>query len=109
KRRWLLAGWLWYLGMLTPMIGIVQVGSFAHADRMTYLPQIGIYVAVTWLVAEWGLKRQVGQAALGGLMTAVLAVLMVCGWKQTAYWQNSETLWNHTLGCTTDNYVAHLN
>ncbi len=52
-RPWLLVGWLWYLGMLTPMIGIVQVGAFAHADRFTYLPQIGIYMAVTWLVAEW--------------------------------------------------------
>ena len=80
KRRWLLMGWLWYLGMLTPMIGIVQVGAFAHADRNTYLPQIGIYVAVTWLVAEWARS---GGAALGGLMAGVLGVLMVCAWKQT--------------------------
>jgi tetratricopeptide (TPR) repeat protein len=105
KRRWLLAGWLWYLGMLTPMIGIVQVGGFAHADRFTYLPQIGIYLAVTWLAAEWRLSRVV----LGGLMTGVLAVLMVCAWKQMAYWQNSETLWTHTLACTIDNATAHKN
>ena len=58
KRRWLLIGWLWYLGMLTPMIGIVQVGAFAHADRITYLPQIGIYLPLTWLAAEWAAKRQ---------------------------------------------------
>ncbi len=103
KHRWLLTGWLWYLGMLTPMIGIVQVGAFAHADRMTYLPQIGIYVAVTWLVAEWRLSR----GLLGGLMTGVLAVLMVCAWKQTSYWRNSEALWIHALACTTDNSVAH--
>ena len=79
--------------MLTPMIGIVQAGAFAHADRMTYLPQIGIYVAVTWLVAEWG--ANMSRVALGGLMAGVVAVLMVCAWKQTAYWQNSETLWTH--------------
>jgi len=108
-RPWLLIGWLWYLGMLTPMIGIVQVGMFPQADRYTYLPQIGICVAITWLVAEWGAKWQVGRVGLGGLMTAVLAVFMVCAWKQTAYWKNSETLWNHTLGCTTGNYVARLN
>ncbi len=102
-RPWLLIGWLWYLGMLTPMSGIVQAGPSAHADRYTYLPQIGIYLAVTWLVAEW----RVGQMVLGGLMAGVLAVLMVCAWKQTTYWKNGETLWNHTLACTTDNELAH--
>jgi len=105
KRPWLLTGWLWYLGMFAPMIGLVQVGKFAHADRMTYLPQIGIYVAVTWLVAEW----RVGRATLGCLMAGVLAVLMFCARHQTAYWKNNETLWNHTLACTTDNYLAHNN
>jgi len=102
KRRWLLTGWLWYLGMLTPMIGLVHMGVFAHADRYTYLPQIGIYIAVTWLVAEW----RVSGVVLGGLITGVLAA---CAWQQTAYWQNSEVLWTHALACTTDNYVAHLN
>jgi len=102
---WILVGWLWYLVMLLPVVGIIQVGKQAHADRYTYLPQIGIYAAVTWLVAEWRVSR----AALGVLMAGVLAVLMFCAWKQTAYWQNSETLWAHTVACTTDNYVAHYN
>ncbi len=105
KRRWLLAGWFWYLGMLTPMIGLVQVAGFAHADRYTYLPQIGIYLAVTWLVAEWQMNRWL----IGGLMTAVLGLLIICAWKQTAYWKDGETLWTHALGCTTDNYVANAN
>jgi protein O-mannosyl-transferase len=99
---WLLMGWFWYLVMLLPVVGLIQVGQQAHADRYTYLPQIGIYVAVTWLVAQWRVNRVV----LGGVMSGVLVVLMVCAWQQTAYWQNSETLWTHTLACTTDNEVA---
>src|SRR5208282_3345828 len=102
KQPWLLMGWLWYITMLLPVVGIIQVGGQSHADRYTYLPQIGIYVAVTWLVAGWAGKRL---AAV--LMTGVLAVLMFCAWKQTAYWQNSETLWTRTLACTTNNYLAH--
>ena len=104
RRPWLLVGWVWYLVMLLPVVGIVQVGDQAHADRYTYLPQIGVLMAVTWLVAEW----RVGRAALGGLMTGVVSVLMVCAWKQTAFWQDSESLWIRTLACTTDNDVAHL-
>ncbi len=104
-RPWFLIGWLWYLGMLVPMIGLMQVGSFAHADRFSYLPQVGIYVAVTWWVAEWRVSR----AILGGLMAGALAALMVCAWQYTTCWQDSETLWNHALACTTDNHVAHIN
>jgi Flp pilus assembly protein TadD len=104
-RPWLLIGWLWYLLLLLPVVGIIQVGRQAHADRYTYLPQIGIYVAVTWWVAEWRVSRVV----LGSLMGGVLAVLMVCAWKQTAYWQDSETLLTHTLVCTTDNDATHNN
>src|SRR5208282_2850870 len=102
-------GWLWYFVMLLPVVGIFQVGEQAHADRYTYLPQIGIYTAVTWLAAEWSAKWHVGRVASGCLMTAVLGVLIICAWKQTAYWQNSETLWTHTLDCTTGNDAAHYN
>jgi tetratricopeptide (TPR) repeat protein len=112
KRHWLLVGWLWYLGMLTPMIGIVQVGAFAHADRFTYLPQIGIYLAVTWLVAEWWMKWLRGGpwgVALGGVTAGVLVMLMVCAWRQTRYWKNTETLCRHTLACTTNNGAVNYN
>jgi protein O-mannosyl-transferase len=108
-RPYLLVGWLWYLVMLAPVIGIVQAGFQSHADRYTYLPQIGIYVAVTWLAAEWTAKRPAARVAIGYLAAGVLAVLMVCAWKQAAYWQNSESLWGHTLDCTVDNVNAHLN
>ena len=105
KQPWILMGWLWYLVMLLPVTGIIQVGAQAHADRYTYLPQIGIYVAVTWMIAEWRVSR----VALGILMAGVLAMLMVCARKQTTYWRDSETLWTHALACTTDNSVAHNN
>ncbi len=111
-RPWLLIGWLWYLGMLMPMIGIKPVGEFPQADRYTYLPQIGLYLAMTWLVAEWRVRwLQHGsfRVALGSLMTGIIVVLMVCAWKQAAYWKDDETLWNHTLACTTSNYLAHNN
>jgi tetratricopeptide (TPR) repeat protein len=109
RRPWLLMGWLWYLVMLLPVLGLVQVGDQAHADRYTYLPQIGIYVAITWLAADFAAERQVGWMALGGLMASVLAVLMACAWKQTAYWNNSEALWKHALACTSGNKLAFVN
>ena len=109
KQPWILVGWVWYLVMLLPVAGIIQVGLQAHADRYTYLPQIGIYLAVTWLVTERGEKWRLDPVVPGGLMSGVLAVLMACAWQQTAYWKNSETLWTHALGCTTGNYIARLN
>jgi protein O-mannosyl-transferase len=105
KQPWLWIGWVWYLIMLLPVMGIIQVGGQAHADRYTYLPEIGICVAVTWWLAEW----RVGRVVFGSLMAGVLAGLMVCAWRQTAYWQNSEILWKHTLACTTGGYLAHYN
>jgi tetratricopeptide (TPR) repeat protein len=111
-KPWLLVGWLWYFVMLLPVLGIIQVGAQAHADRYTYLPQIGIYMAVTWMVAEWRVKwlePQPFRAALGSLMIGIIAVLMVCAWKQAGYWRNGETLWPHSFACTTGNSVAHLN
>ena len=108
-RPWLLTGWAWYLVMLLPVLGLVQVGGQAHADRYTYLPQIGVYIAATWLAGELAAKWQVSRRALGGLTAAVLALLMVCASKQTAYWQDSETLWRHALSCTSGNTLAFVN
>jgi tetratricopeptide (TPR) repeat protein len=108
-RPWLLTGWLWYLVMLLPVLGLVQVGGQAHADRYTYLPQIGIYVTLTWLAADFAVKWQVRRVALGATMASVVAVLIICCWKQTAYWRNSETLWRHALACTSGNVLAYVN
>jgi tetratricopeptide (TPR) repeat protein len=106
KRPYLLVGWLWFLGMLVPAIGIVQISFHAHADRFTYLPGIGLVMAGTWMAGDWGMGWKHRRAVLGSLMAAVTAALMFCAWKQTAYWQNSEVLSTHTLACATDNYVA---
>jgi tetratricopeptide (TPR) repeat protein len=105
RQPWLLVGWLWYLIMLLPVIGLVQVGDQAHADRYTYLPGIGIAIGAIWLVGNWKLQPAVAK----GLTAAVLIMLIICGRKQTSYWKNNETLWTHALECTTDNDVAHLN
>ena len=108
RRPWLLIGWGWYLVMLLPVAGIVQVGAQAHADRYTYLPQIGVYVALTWLAADWAAQWPVPRPVQVGLMAGVILVLMICAWRQAAYWKNSETLWRHALACTTNNLVATL-
>ncbi len=109
RRPYFLTGWLWYLIMLTPVIGIVQVGTQARADRYTYLPQIGLYWLLTWAVAElstgWRHRREV----LGGLATGILVALIFCARTQVSYWRNSESLWNRTLACTSDNLIAHNN
>ena len=109
RRPYLLVGWLWYLGMLVPAIGFIQISYYAHADRYTYLPGIGLALAGTWAVGDWSIGWQQRRAVLGGLMAAVIGALMVCAWIQTRYWKSNETLWTHTLACTTGNYMAHFN
>jgi tetratricopeptide (TPR) repeat protein len=109
RRPYLLVGWLWYLGMLVPTIGIVQISYYWHADRYTYLPGIGLVLAGTWAAGDWSAGWKHRRALLGGLMAAVMGALMVCAWIQTGYWKDGETLWIHTLACTSDNNVAHIN
>jgi tetratricopeptide (TPR) repeat protein len=107
-RPYLLTGWLWYLGMLVPVIGLLQVGAQTRADRYTYLPQIGLYLALTWAVADFCAGWRYRRIALGSLSSVILVALIFCARTQTSYWRDSESLWNHTLACTSDNLVAHL-
>ena len=99
-------GWLWYLGMLVPVIGLLQVGWQGHADRYTYLPQIGLYIAVTWaltaLIRSWRFQR----TALSAAALIVIGALSWRGWLQTSYWRDSETLFTHALAVTSNNDVA---
>ena len=104
---YLVFGWLWYLGTLVPVIGLVQVGSQAMADRYTYLTQIGLFIAIAWgamqVAGTWPYRRW-GLAAVSAM---AVAGLMGCAWQQTGYWRDSETLWAHTLACTSQNVTAH--
>ena len=109
KYPYFLFGWLWYVGMLVPVIGLLQFGVFTHADRFTYLPQIGIYVALAWGAADacrsWPYRRSVCGIASALLLT----VLMGCAWRQASFWRDSETLWTRALACTSRNKLAHNN
>lgn len=109
KCPWLLTGWLWYLVMLSPVIGLVQVGAQAHADRYTYLPEIGLCLGLTWAIVELTAKWENRRMLLGVGGGIILAALVVTARAQTAYWRDSETLWNHALACTTGNAVAESN
>jgi len=111
RRRapYLVVGWLWYLGTLVPVVGVVQVGIQAMADRYSYVPLIGLFVIVAWggkdLAARFRVPRPV-RAAAGAI---VIVALMVCAFFQTRYWENSFTLFEHTLAVTKNNYQAHTN
>ncbi len=107
QRPYLTAGWLWYLIMLVPVSGIVWVGTQAHADRYTYLPQIGLYIMLTWTAAEFVARWPERRRLVAGGAVVVLGALMVKARTQTGYWRDSETLWTHTLACTAENVIGH--
>ena len=107
KRPYLPVGWLWYVGMIIPVIGLVPFGTQAMADRFTYLPQIGLCIALAWGAAELCRTRPSMLAACSLASVAAIVVLMACAWQQTTYWRDSETLLKRTLACTSNNYMAH--
>ena len=107
KHPYLITGWLWYVGMLVPVIGIMQVGVQARADRYTYLPQIGLYLIATWTIADlsvaWRYRRQI----LGIAAAIVIAGLAWLARTQNMYWRDSEALWTRTLAVTSHNDLGH--
>ena len=109
QRPYLFTGWLWYLGMLVPVIGLVQVGWQGRADRYTYLPQIGLYIAATWAITDLTAFYRHQRAILSTAAIVVIAALSCCAWVQTSYWRDSETLFRHALAVTTNNDVAENN
>lgn len=109
KRPYLLVGWLWYLVALFPVIGFIQVGLQGRADRYSYLPQIGLYIALTWALADWSLRWNRRGVVFAGAAAIVIGALAWQARIQTSYWKSTESLWNHTLEVTTDNDVAHYN
>jgi tetratricopeptide (TPR) repeat protein len=111
RRRYpyLLIGWLWYLIMLIPVLGVVQVGIQAHADRYTYLPHVGLFLGFVGLVADATGASLHRSRILAGAATLLLGILAFLAHAQTSRWRNSFSLWNHALSSTTQNAVAHNN
>jgi tetratricopeptide (TPR) repeat protein len=109
ERPWIAVGWLWYLVMLLPVIGIIQSGELARADRYTYLPQIGLLIALVWTIAEGFARTARGRVALATVAIAAITGLAVTAHRQTSRWRDTETLWRHALSVTAGNYIAHDN
>ena len=109
EKRYLVVGWFWFLGALVPMIGLVQVGQQATADRYMYLPMIGLLLMLCWGLADWAAERRTGVVGLSSAGAIVLAALAVLTYRQVGFWHDSETLWTHAAAVTKGNYVAHIN
>ncbi|HUN54675.1 MAG TPA: tetratricopeptide repeat protein [Smithella sp.] len=109
KLPYLFVGWLWYAITLLPVIKIIQVGNDAMADRYTYLPSIGIAIALSWGVPFLFKKEDTRKRFLFPAGTAILAIFAILTWQQCGYWKNSIELFSHALQVTKDNYLAHNN
>jgi tetratricopeptide (TPR) repeat protein len=107
RHGYLAVGWLLFLGTLVPVIGLVQVGHQAMADRYTYLPSIGIFVMIAWTAAKLSAGWRYRKVVLGMTAAVVLVVLLVCTRKQVRYWQNSLTLFGRAVEVTENNHVMH--
>ncbi|UCC30735.1 MAG: tetratricopeptide repeat protein [Phycisphaerales bacterium] len=107
-RPYLIVGWLWYVGTLIPVIGLIQVGSQAMADRYTYVPLVGIFVLIAWGIGDSVRLTRVRRAVLGGICGACIGALMAVTWPQVGYWRDSVRLFEHTLEVTSDNAPAQV-
>ncbi len=107
QRKYLVVGWLWFLGTVVPVIGIVQVGDQSMADRYAYIPLIGAFLAVTWACADllqsWNTPKKLSV----GIAAAVLAMYALITFRQLGYWSSNAELWAHALAVTTNNSLAH--
>ena len=109
SRPWLLAGWLWFCVMLAPVIGLVQVGWQALADRYTYLPLIGVFIMLAWGPGPFGLKSSAGRFGLASSAGLVLVACLALTRVQLKHWQNSVALFSQALKVTPGNWLAHNN
>jgi protein O-mannosyl-transferase len=109
RRRYLTVGWLWFLGTLVPMIGVVQVGTQAMADRYAYLPFVGLFIMVCWLVAEWVAQMHLSPVLLRTASMVVLLSLALVSHRQVGFWNDHITLWTHVLEVTNNNWVGENN
>jgi tetratricopeptide (TPR) repeat protein len=109
NRKYLPVGWFWFVGTLVPVIGFVQVGVQALADRYTYISYIGLFIMIAWGLPELLSKWPQRKIALGLSMAIILTVLGICAHQQVSCWNNSITLFSHALAVTQNNYVAYNN
>ena len=107
KRPYLFVGWFWYLILVAPVLGIFQAGLQSRADRFTYLPHIGITIALTWMVADLTQQWRFHRAMLSSIAICVVTVFTICAWKQTTYWRDSISVWERALAVTSNNQIAH--
>jgi len=107
--KYLFTGWFWYLSTLVPVIGIVQAGSQAFADRYAYVPLIGLFIIIAWGFDDLFAKVRNRKIILSVLALAAIAVLTICTGLQVRYWKNSISLWEHALKVTRNNSTAHYN
>ena len=106
KYPYLPVGWFWYLGTLVPVIGIVQVGGQAMADRYAYLPFIGLFIIVTWGAADI-FKKRISIKIIAMISALIILALTVVAHCQVKYWRDTFTLFSHTLNVTKNNFIAH--
>jgi tetratricopeptide (TPR) repeat protein len=109
RRPYLLTGWFWYLGMMVPVIGLVQVGVQSMADRYSYLPMVGLSIAIVWLIADLTAAVPSAQQATGVAALAALLLLAAVAYHQTGYWKTSRSLFEHTLAVTKRNRIIENN
>jgi tetratricopeptide (TPR) repeat protein len=108
-RKYLAVGWFWFLGSLIPMIGLVQVGSQAMADRYAYIPFLGLFLMAVWLVADCSVTHRIPASYLAFSAVACLLALGALTYRQVGYWHDTESLWRHTLDVNEDSYGAENN
>ena len=109
SQRYRLTGWLWFLGTLVPVIGLVQVGDQAMADRYAYIPLIGIFVMVPWSASDFAASRKLGIAMRVIPAACILLALSVVTRRQLDYWSNNYDLWTHAVAVTDRNFIAQDN
>jgi tetratricopeptide (TPR) repeat protein len=109
EHRYLVVGWFWYLGTMVPMIGLIQVGNQAMADRYAYLPLIGLFIMIVWAAADCASARQLSANYLATAGLVTLLALSAVTRIQLSYWHDDFSLWSHALAVTQHNYVAENN
>jgi len=107
KQGYLAVGWFWFLGALVPMLGLVQVGAQAMADRYAYIPFLGLFMMLTWLAADCAKTMRLPQVWFAILAAACLLALAMLSHRQVGYWHDTPSFWQRTLALTGNNYVAH--